>query len=123
MIPEKMLQVLKHEGVIAIVTMGEDMPHVVNTWNSYVRITGDSHLLIPVGGMIHTQANIAKNNNVLMTLGSRAVEGFRGPGAGFLVKGTAALSESGERFDHVKQTFPWIRAVMEVTVTSATQTL
>ena len=123
MIPEKMVQVLKSEGVVAIVTMGDALPHVVNTWNSYVHITNDSHLLIPVGGMVHTQANIEKKNNVLITFGSRAVQGFRGPGAGFLVEGTAAFLESGERFDLVKKSFPWVRAVMEVTVTSATQTL
>lgn len=32
-IPEKLLQVLKHEGVVAIATQGEEGPHLVNTWN------------------------------------------------------------------------------------------
>ena len=50
MIPDKMLQVLKCEGVVAVVTMGDNIPHVVNTWNSYLSITQDDQLLIPVGG-------------------------------------------------------------------------
>jgi len=123
MIPDKMLQILKYEGVVAIVTMGGDGPHIVNTWNSYITITRDEHLLIPVGGMIRTEANVEKNNNVLITLGSREVQGFRGPGAGFLIKGTAAFIKSGEQFDILKKRFSWARAVMEITILSATQTL
>lgn len=60
MIPDKMLQVLKCEGVVAVVTMGDNSPHVVNTWNSYLSITQDDQLLIPVGGMIQTEANVEK---------------------------------------------------------------
>ena len=30
MIPEKLLEVLRHEGVVAIATQGLDGPHVVN---------------------------------------------------------------------------------------------
>lgn len=123
MIPDKMLQILKYEGVIAIVTMGGDGPHVVNTWNSYIIVTRDEHLLIPVGGMIRTEANVEKNNNVLLTLGSREVQGFRGPGTGFLIKGTAVFIKSGEHFDVIKQRFSWARAAMEITILSATQTL
>lgn len=123
MIPEKLLQVLKHEGVVAIVTLGENGPHVVNTWNSYIRLTEDEHILIPVGGMIQTEANIEKNHDILITLGTREVDGFRGPGTGFLVKGTAAFLESGNSFDLVKTEFPWIRAALDVSSLKATQTL
>ncbi len=31
MIPEKLLEVLKHEGVVAIAAQGQDGPHLVNT--------------------------------------------------------------------------------------------
>ena len=123
MIPDKMTQVLKCEGVVAIVTMGGDGPHMVNTWNSYILVTRDGHLLLPVGGMIRTEANVEKNNNILLTLGSREVQGLRGPGAGFLIKGTAAFIKSGEQFDIVKKRFSWVRAAMEITILSATQTL
>ncbi|GAN35228.1 MAG: pyridoxamine 5'-phosphate oxidase family protein [Candidatus Brocadia sp. AMX2] len=123
MIPDKMLEILKYEGVVAIATMGGDGPHMVNTWNSYIVVTQDGHLLLPVGGMIRTEANVGKNNNILLTLGSREVEGFHGPGAGFLIKGTAVFIKSGEQFDIVKKRFSWARAAMEITILSATQTL
>lgn len=37
MIPEKMLEVLKDEGVVSIVTQAREA-HVVNTWNSYINL-------------------------------------------------------------------------------------
>lgn len=123
MIPEKLLQVLKHEGVVAIVTMGEQGPHVVNTWNSYLQLTEGGHLLIPVGGMIQTEANVQRNPDVLITLGAREVEGFRGPGTGFLISGTASFLDSGALFNLVHGKFPWIRAVLDVSNLHATQTL
>ncbi|GMV94877.1 MAG: pyridoxamine 5'-phosphate oxidase family protein [Candidatus Hydrogenedentes bacterium] len=123
MIPDKMTQILEYEGVVAISTMGVEGPHLVNTWNSYIHVTREGHLLLPVGGMLRTEANIEKDNNILMTLGSREVRGHHGPGAGFLIKGTAAFIKSGKSFDFVKEKFPWVRAAMEITILSATQTL
>ena len=123
MIPEKLLEVLKQDGVVAIATLGEDGPHMVNTWNSYVRITDDGRLLIPAGYMHHTEANIATNSNVLITLGSSKVAGKNGPGTGFLIKGTAAFIFSGPDFDATKKRFSWARAALSVTILSATQTL
>ncbi len=54
--------------------LGQEGPHMVNTWNSYIRITDDERILIPVGYMHRTEANIAFNNQVLITLGSRKVD-------------------------------------------------
>lgn len=123
MIPDKMLQVLKCEGVVAVVTMGDNSPHVVNTWNSYLSITQDDQLLIPVGGMIQTEANVEKNPDIQITVGSREVDGFHGPVTGFLIKGSATFLRSGDLFDLVKARFPWIRATLNIKVNSATQTL
>jgi predicted pyridoxine 5'-phosphate oxidase superfamily flavin-nucleotide-binding protein len=124
MIPEKLREVLKNDGVVAIATLGPDGPHMVNTWHSYVRITDDERLLIPAGQMHLTETNIATNSNVLITLGSSKVEGKSGrPGTGFLIKGTAAFSSSGPDFDATKTRFKWARAVLAVTINSATQTL
>lgn len=123
MIPDKMKEVLKHDGVVAIGTMGADGPHMVNTWNSYIRITEDGRLLIPAGYMNKTEANLALSQNVLLTLGSSKVQGFNGPGTGFLVKGTAAMLTSGPEFERVKERFSWARAALVVTIESATQTL
>ena len=96
---------------------------MVNTWNSYVRITDDGRLLIPAGYMHRTEANIAYNNQVLITLGSSKVAGKLGPGTGFLIKGTAAFITSGPDFDVIKAKFAWARATLAVTVLSADQTL
>ena len=123
MIPEKLIDVLKHDGVVAIATLGQDGPHMVNTWNSYVKITSDGRLLIPAGYMQVTEANIATNNNVLITLGSSKVAGKNGPGTGFLIKGTAAFVTSGPDFDAMKAKFSWARAALTITILSATQTL
>lgn len=123
MIPEKLLEVLKHDGVVAIATLGPDGPHMVNTWNSYIRITSDGRLLIPAGYMHLTEANISFNSNVLITLGSSKVAGNLGPGTGFLIKGSAAFITSGPDFNLIKAKFTWARATLAVTIASVTQTL
>ena len=73
-IPEKLREVLKKDGVVAIATLGQDGPHMVNTWNSYVRLTDDGRMLIPAGYMNKTEANVAFNPEVLITLGSSKVK-------------------------------------------------
>jgi hypothetical protein len=123
MIPEKLLDVLKQDGVVAIATLGPEGPHMVNTWNSYIRVTEDGRLLIPAGYMHLTEANIGHDNRVLITLGSSKVMGNMGPGTGFLVKGTAAFITSGPDFDLLKAKFPWLRATLAITPESITQTL
>ena len=123
MIPEKLLEVLKHDGVVAIATLGQDGPHMVNTWNSYIKITDDGRMLIPAGYMQRTEANIAFNSNVLITLGSSKVAGRLGPGTGFLIKGRAAFVTSGPDFDAMKGKFAWARAAVAIAIDSITQTL
>ena len=57
-IPETLLEIMKKDGVVAIATLGKDGPHMVNTWNSYLRISADGRLFIPAGYMHKTEANI-----------------------------------------------------------------
>ncbi|MCF7958028.1 MAG: pyridoxamine 5'-phosphate oxidase family protein [Phycisphaerae bacterium] len=122
MISEKLQEIMKKDGVVAIATLGEDGLHMVNTWNSYIRVSSDGRLFIPAGYMHKTEVNIAYNPNVLITLGSSKVEGLHGVGAGFLIKGKAAFITSGPDFDIMKATFSWLRAILAVTIESATQT-
>jgi hypothetical protein len=122
-IPEKMLEVLTKDGVVAIATLGPDGPHLVNTWNSYVQVSEDGRLLIPAGYFNKTEVNIAANDKVLVTLGSSKVRGRTGAGTGFLVKGTATFLTSGPDFETVKSRFAWARATLAIAVDSATQTL
>jgi predicted pyridoxine 5'-phosphate oxidase superfamily flavin-nucleotide-binding protein len=122
MIPEKLLEIMKQDGIVAIATLGKDGPHLVNTWNSYLRISSDGRLFIPAGYMNKTEANIAHNPDVLITLGSSKVPGFHGAGAGFLIKGKGTFITSGPDFDFMKATYSWLRATFAVTIDSATQT-
>ena len=122
-IPKTLQEVLKKDGVVAIATLGPDGPHMVNTWNSYVRATEDGRLLVPAGYFHRTEANVAFNDQVLVSLGSSKVPGLHGPGTGFLVKGTAAFVAEGPEFDAMKAKFGWARAVLSITVTEATQTI
>jgi hypothetical protein len=122
MIPDKLLEILKQDGAVAIATLGQDGPHMVNTWNSYVRISSDGRLLIPAGYMHRTEANIANNPQVLITLASSKIQGLHGPGAGFLIKGTAVFITSGPDFDLLKSKFDWLRATLAVTPDAVTQT-
>lgn len=122
-IPEKLREVLKKDGVVAIATLGPDGPHMVNTWNSYIRVAEDGRLLIPAGYFHKTEANLAANDQVLVTLGSSKVQGFNGPGTGFLIKGNAALLAEGPDFEAMKSRFGWARGVLAITLASVTQTL
>lgn len=121
-IPDTLQEILKQDGVVAIATLGADGPHMVNTWNSYLRTTEDGRLLIPAGYMNRTEANVAFNPEVLITVGSSKIKGLYGPGAGFLIKGTAQFITAGPDFDLLKAKFDWLRATMAVTIVTATQT-
>jgi hypothetical protein len=123
MLSEKFFEVIANEGVVSIVSWGNDEPHVVNTWNSYVNITADGRLLIPAAGMRKTQKNVGFNNKVKVTLGSKDVMGYKFMGTGFLIEGTAKFVESGSEFDIMKEKFPFLNRVLEITVTSQKQTL
>lgn len=122
MIDEKLVEILKQDGVVAIATLGQDGPHMVNTWNSYIRVSADGRLLIPAGYMHRTEANVAYNPEVLITLGSSKVQGLHGPGAGFLIKGKAAFLTEGPEYDLLKEKFSWLRAALVVTPDTVTQT-
>ena len=123
MINEKLLEVISHEGVVAIVSCSNNEAHVVNTWNSYLNVTEDGRILLPAAGMRKTQKNIEANNKVKVTLGSKEVMGHQYIGAGFLIEGTAKFVESGSEFDMMKNKFPYLSRVLEITVTSAKQTI
>ncbi len=70
MIDKKLLEVLTTppDAACTIVTEGRDVPHAVNSWNSYIQITDEGCLLIPVGRMNKTENNIENNNSVLLTI-------------------------------------------------------
>ncbi|HEY3426472.1 MAG TPA: FMN-binding protein [Negativicutes bacterium] len=125
MLNEKLLDILSHpaDGAVSIVTTGDDGSHLVNTWNSYIMVTPDDKLLIPAYGYIKTEKNLSVRNDVTLSIASGEIEGYKAKGTGFIVKGTTRFVKSGEDFDCMKENFTWLRAVLEITVTSAKQTL
>ena len=124
MVPEKLRQILTEEGTVAIVTQGEDGPHLSNTWHSYLEITPEGHFVYPAGGMVETEKNVQRDAKVLVTVGGRNVEGKAGhPGAGFLIRGHAEFVAAGPRFKALKKRFPWARAAVVVVPESIVQTL
>ena len=70
MFTDKFFEVISHEGVVSIVTWTDEGADVSNTWNSYLNIK-ENRILIPAAGMNKTQANIEKNPNVKLTVGSK----------------------------------------------------
>jgi hypothetical protein len=120
---EKFLEVLKHEGVVSIMSWGIE-PHLVSTWNSYLVITEDERILIPAYGFRKTQKNVDVNNKVKISLGSKEVLGYKDyQGTGFLIDGTARYIESGEEYDMMKSKFSFLTRVLEITVDNAKQML
>ena len=120
---EKFYEVLKHEGVVSIMSWGVE-PHLVNTWNSYLVVTEDERILIPAYGFRKTQRNVNVNNKVKITLGSKDVIGHNDyQGTGFVVDGTAKYIESGDEYDMMKSKFSFLTRVLEITVDKSTQML
>ncbi|HPM07105.1 MAG TPA: pyridoxamine 5'-phosphate oxidase family protein [Treponemataceae bacterium] len=122
-ISEIFIEVIKHEGVAAIVTVAQNEAHIANTWNTYIRIVDNKSIIIPVGGMGITQENLEINPKVKMTVGTREVQGLRYMGTGFLVEGRGQVDESGANYDFIKKEFPWARAALVISPENITQTL
>jgi len=120
---EKFVEVLKHEGVVSVVSWGVET-HVANTWNSYLVVTEDERILIPAYGFRVTEKNVNVNSSVKLTLGSKDVLGYKDyPGTGFLIDGTAKYLTSGDEYDFMKQKFSFLTRVLEITVETAKQML
>ena len=120
---EKFLEVIKHEGVVSIVSWGIET-HVVNTWNSYLVVTDDERILIPAYGFRKTEKNVDVNDKVKITLGSRDVMGYKDyQGTGFVIDGTAKYISAGDEYDFMKNKFSFLTRVLEITVDTAKQML
>jgi predicted pyridoxine 5'-phosphate oxidase superfamily flavin-nucleotide-binding protein len=106
---------------VAIVTSGEDGPHVVGNWGHYMRalgIEGDL-IVLPAGRYHKTEQNLRRNSRVQLMVASKAVKGTRSPGQGCLISGTGEIVSSGEAFDAVKAKFPWARGALVIKIHEA----
>jgi len=106
---------------LAIVTSGDDGPHVVGNWGHYMRALGieDDLIVLPAGRYRKTEQNLRRNNRVQLLVASKAVQGTRSPGQGCLLSGTAEIESSGAAFDAVKAKFPWARGALVIRVLEA----
>lgn len=123
MLNDKFFEVINHEGVVSIVTCANNEAHVSNTWNSYLVVVEGNKILIPAAGMIKTEKNININPKVKLTMGTREVMGSMYMGTGLLLEGTAKFLKNGEHFDMMKEKYPFLSRVLEITVESCKQTL
>ncbi len=124
MLTEKFYEVLNHEGVVSIISWGVDEAHVTCTWNSYIIVTEDERILIPAAGMNSTEKDVNHNDKVKLTLGARGVMGRNNyQGTGFEIGGNAKFLKTGSEFDMMKDKYPFLNRVLEITVTSAKQLL
>ncbi|MCC6473383.1 MAG: pyridoxamine 5'-phosphate oxidase family protein [Burkholderiales bacterium] len=103
---------------VAIVTSGDDGPHVVGNWGEYLRRMGytEDTLVFPAGRYRKTEENLARNNRVQLLIASKKVMGTRTPGQGCVIAGTAEIVHAGELVDAVKAKFPWARGALVVHV-------
>jgi predicted pyridoxine 5'-phosphate oxidase superfamily flavin-nucleotide-binding protein len=102
---------------VAIVTSGEDGPHLVGHWGDYMFLGIREELIaFPVGRYRKTEENLRRNNRVQLLAASRKVQGTRSPGQGCLISGTAEIVASGEIVDAVRAKFPWARGALVVHV-------
>ena len=103
---------------VAIVTQGEDGPHMVATWGDYVRLllTENDEIIIPVGTYNKTEENLKKNKNIQLLIASRQVKGSSGPGQGCRLRGEGEIQKEGKIVQKVKEKFSWARGALIVRV-------
>ena len=115
----KCKEVLDKAEVVAIATSGSDGPHIAATWGDYVRTLrpedGET-IVIPVAGYRATERNLVANGKIELIMGTRQVEGGRGPGKGCRIKGTGQIQTSGKLFESAKNKFSWARGVMVINI-------
>lgn len=124
MFTEKFYDVLNYEGAVSITSWGNTDPHVTCTWNSYLITKEEDIILIPAAGMTSTEEDLVVNDQLILTLAARQVEGFNNyQGTGFRINGKGEFLTEGPYFDEMKEKYPFIRKVLQVTVSDLKQLL
>lgn len=101
-----------------IVTIGDDGPHLVGNWGDYMRKLGikDDTIVLPAGRYHQTEKNLRKNDRIQLMVASKAVQGTRSPGQGYVILGRGEIVISGEVVEAVKAKFPWARGALVIHV-------
>ena len=113
-----LLELLATTEFVAIITDGEDGPHVVGNWGEYVRRLSPSATttVIPAGGYHQTEKNLARDDRIQLLIASREVRGSSGPGQGCLINGKGELITHGDIAEAVRRKFPWARGALVISV-------
>lgn len=103
---------------VAMVTAGDDGPHLVGNWGDYLRALGveEDRIVLPAGRYHTTERNLEKDSRIQLMVASRSVQGTRSPGQGYVIEGTARIVSSGALFDKVKARFAWARGALVIDV-------
>lgn len=112
-------EVLEMAEWIAIVTRGEDGPHLVGTWGEYVRSLGVADadtVVIPAGRYHKTEENLNMNGDIQLLLASRQVKGNYGPGQGCILSGSGDIQTEGDYAQMAKEQFAWARGALVVRI-------
>lgn len=113
----KFLEVMQYEGPVTIVTRYANPANIVNTWMSYVQVDQMNDVLyVPAAGMNSIESDFNTDNRVVITVGSKEVEGTMGLGAGFHIYGRGEFISEGQIINQMKIQFPWIRKILKVTI-------
>ncbi|MGC9398075.1 MAG: pyridoxamine 5'-phosphate oxidase family protein [Anaerolineae bacterium] len=121
MLKDSVLEVLQHEGPVAIVTHSDRGPHLVATWASYIEIVDDTRLAIPAGGYRQTEQNLEAGSPVQMLLASRDVKGSGEAGTGFRLTGHGTMVTEGDVYEQIHDRFNWARAALVIRVDKIAQ--
>jgi len=102
---------------VAIVTQGEDGPHLAGHWGNYMFLDVEEGVVVfPLGRFERTRQNLARNNRVQLLVASKTVQGTKSPGQGCEISGTGEAVSSGKYVDAVRTKFPWARGAIVVRV-------
>ncbi len=127
MLSEKFYDVIDHEGSVSITSWTKKGAHVTCTWNSYLQVVKENNIekiLIPAAGMTSTENDVKENDDVILTMAAREVEGFNGyQGTGFRIIGSAEFLNEGDYFKKVHDKYSFANRALVVTVKEAKQLL
>lgn len=102
---------------VAIVTQGEEGPHLAGHWGSYMFLDVEEGVVVfPVGRYTRTEQNLRKNGRVQLLAASKKVAGTKSPGQGCTIRGSGEIVLGGKYVDAVRGKFPWARGALVIRV-------
>jgi len=102
---------------VAIVTQGDDGPHLAGHWGSYMFLDVEEGVVVfPVGRYQKTEQNLRRDRRIQLLVASKKVQGTKSPGQGCSIRGSGEIVASGKYVDAVRGKFPWARGALVVRV-------